>query len=53
MFYFMLGNINPCMCSKLKGIQLVALCKQKMIKKYGMNKILKPIVDDIKTLVAI
>ena len=51
MFYFTLGNINPKMRSKLRSIQLLAICKQKLIKQYGMNKILKPFVDDIKTLV--
>jgi len=51
MFYFMLGNINPIKRSKLRGIQLLAICKQKMIKRYGINQIIKPIVDDIKTLV--
>lgn len=50
-FYFMLGNINPIKRSKLRGIQLLALCKHKMIKRYGINQIIKPIVDDIKTLV--
>lgn len=51
MFYYMLGNIRPNKRSKLKGIQLLAVCKHVLIKKYGMNRILKPIVDDIKTLV--
>lgn len=51
MFYFMLGNINPIKRSKLKGIQLLALCKHTLIKKYGINKIIKPIVEDIKLLV--
>ena len=51
MFYYTLGNINPNMRSKLRGIQLLAICKQKLIKQYGMNKALKPFVDDIKKLV--
>lgn len=51
MFYFMLGNINPIKRSKLKGIQLLALCKQTLIKKYGINEVIKPIVEDIKLLV--
>jgi len=51
MFYFMLGNINPSMRSKLKGIQLLGICKSNLIKVYGINSILKPIVDDIKKLV--
>ena len=51
MFYFMLGNINPNKRSKLRGIQLLASCKHKMIKRYGINQIIKPVVDDIKILV--
>jgi len=48
----MLGNIQPKFRSKLKGIKLVGLCKQKHVKKYGMNKILQRLIDDIKTLVS-
>lgn len=51
MFYYMLGNVNPIKRSKLKGIQLLALCKHTLIKKYGINEIIKPIVEDIKLLV--
>ena len=51
MFYFMLGNVNPNKRSRLHGIQLLAMCKQKNIKKYGINAILEPIVADIKKLV--
>ena len=51
MFYFMLSNISPNKRSKLRGIQLLAICKQKMIKRYGINQILKPIIDDIKAMV--
>ena len=47
--FFMLGNINPSWRSKLRGIHLLALCQQKMIKRYGINQIIKLIVDDIKT----
>ena len=52
MFYFMLGNIQPKFRSKLKGIKLVGLCKQKYVKKYGMNVILQRLIDDIKQLVS-
>ncbi|XP_065893395.1 uncharacterized protein [Dysidea avara] len=37
-FYFGLGNITPSKRSKLKGIQLLALCKSRTLKKYGMSK---------------
>lgn len=51
MFYFMLSNVSPNKRSKLRGIQLLAICKQIMIKRYGINQVLKPIVDDIKAMV--
>jgi len=47
----MLSNIHPKKRSKLKGIQLLAICKVVMIKRYGIHQVLKPIVDDIKALV--
>ena len=51
-FYFTLGNISPKYRSKLKSIQLLALVKSTLIKKYGMNTILKPVVKDLKALVS-
>lgn len=49
-FYFTLGNCSPQFRSKLKSIQLLALVKTSLIKKYGMDAILKPIVKDLKIL---
>ena len=49
----MLGNIQPKFRSKLKGIKLIGLCKQKHVKKYGMNVILQRLIEDIKELVSI
>ena len=51
-FYFTLGNISPKYRSKLKSIQLLALVKNSLIKKYGMNSVLEPIVKDLKALVS-
>ena len=51
-FYFLLGNLHPKYRSKLKSIQLVALCKNRYIKKYSLNAILTPIVSDLKKLVS-
>ena len=50
-FYFLLGNLHPKYRSKLKSIQLVALCKNRYIKKYPLNAILAPIVSHLKKLV--
>ena len=49
-FYFTLGNLYR---SKLSSIYLVALVKSKFISDYGMDAVLKPIVDDIKKLVSV
>lgn len=53
MFYFTLGNLSPRYRSHLPNIQLVAVTKTAMISNYGVDKILKPFVDDIKKLVHI
>ncbi len=52
-FYFTLGNIPPSARSKLSSINLLAITKEKHLKKYGMDTILKPIVNDLKRLVSI
>lgn len=51
MFYFTLANIHPKFRSKLRGIQLLALCKQRYVKTYGINAILHPFID-VKKLVS-
>ena len=38
--------------SKLKHIQLVALCKHKYIKKYSIQAVLEPFIEDLKLLVS-
>jgi len=51
-FYFTLGNLRPNSRSKLSSINLLAIVKEKIVKKYGMDTILKPVVTDIKKLVS-
>ena len=51
-FYFVLGNLPPLFRSKVSRIQLAAIVKSELLKKYGANKILKPIIEDIKKLVS-
>ena len=51
-FYFLLGNLHPKYRSRLKSIQLLALCKTSYIKKYSLHAVLSPIVNDIKKLVS-
>lgn len=49
----MLGNLPVAQRSKLSSINLVAIVKQKLLQKYGMDKILEHFVSDIKKLVSI
>lgn len=50
MFYYTLGNLNPKVRSKRCAIRLLAIVNSKLVKKYGYNAILKPIICDIKKL---
>lgn len=49
-FYFSLGNVRPCFRSSVNNIQLFILCKVVLLKKYGIDKILQPFMEDIKCL---
>ena len=51
--YFTLGNLPPKCRSKLTSIYVVALLKQKFVTLYGMDKILKPFIEDIIQLVSL
>ena len=52
-FYFSLGNISPKYRSRVASIQLLGLVKSTYISEYGMDAVLKPIVEDIKKLVCL
>jgi hypothetical protein len=52
-FYYNIGNIHPRHRSNLSSIHLVAITNRSHIKKYGMNTILQPLVNDIKKLVSL
>ena len=55
------SNFGPCryiLClaspryrSKLRMIQLVAICRTKYIKRYSLDAVLQPVVQDLKKLV--
>ena len=53
MFYFTLGNVPPKFWSKLSTIQLVAIVETPTLLQYGMDAVLRPIVNDIKKLVSL
>ena len=50
MFYFSLSNLSPHLRSSLKSIYLVTVAYFTDIDKYGVDKILEPLMDDIKQL---
>jgi len=49
-FYYMLGNISPRLRSRVSGIQLLALAKYTTVVEFGIDKILQPVVQDIRKL---
>ena len=49
-FYCMLGNIDPKYRSNLHVIQLLCVVTTPLLKKYGINQILEPLMTDIKEL---
>ena len=50
MFYFQLANLHPEYRSKLKSINLLAIVESRYLKKYGMDVILAPLIEELKTL---
>ena len=50
MFCYTLGNIDPKFQSKQCAICLLAICNTKFVKKYGIDKVLTPVVEDINKL---
>ena len=49
-FYMQLGNVLPSRRSTLESIFLVALCKSKYVRKYGMQTVLEAFINDVKIL---
>lgn len=48
--YFIIRNLPPNFVSKLENIYLISLCDSELTNKYGINSILKPLVQDLKIL---
>ena len=46
-FYYLLGNLHPRFRSRIDNIQLLALAKYSTVSKYGIDRILKPAIEDI------
>ena len=48
--YYTLGNLDPKLRSSLKSIYLLSVVKHEYIIKYGIDEMLKPVVQDILKL---
>lgn len=46
----MILNIHPAYRSSLHSIQLLAVAKSTLLKRYGIDAILRPAVQDLKKL---
>lgn len=51
--YFMLGNIDPALRSRLEAINLVALFRADLLKNYSIDLILQPFIDDLRKLASV
>ncbi len=49
-FYFILGNLRPKLRSHLNNIQLLLLAKYNTVAEFGIDRIMEPIINDIKKL---
>ena len=50
MFYYNFLNIDPKFRSKHCAVRSLAIANAKLVKNYGIESILAPIVDDINKL---
>jgi hypothetical protein len=46
--YYKIGNFDQSFKSVDYFTQLAIICEAKYIKKYGFNKVLKPLIEDLK-----
>ena len=50
LFYYTLGNLSPKYRSSLHSIQMLIAVKSKFLAQYGADKILEPVLEEIKQL---
>ena len=50
LFYYVLGNPQPKLRSKLQSIQLIAVVTSPILKEYGFAAILEPFICDANKL---
>ena len=49
-FYLLVGNVRPHLRSKIHNIQLLLLAKYTTIVEFGIDRMLEPVVEDIRKL---
>lgn len=50
LLYYTLGNLDPKLRSTLKSIHLLSIAKHECIVRYGIEELLKPVVEDVLEL---
>lgn len=50
--YFTLGNVDSKYRSTIKSVNLLSIIRTETVKRFGLNFLLRPIVDDLKKLEA-
>ena len=50
MFYYIFANLTPKFRSKHSAVRLIAIANAKHVKSYGIEKILSPVIEDLKRL---
>lgn len=50
MYYYVIINIDPKYRSKRSAVRLVAITNAKYVKKYGIDSIMLPIINDLKKI---
>ena len=47
MYYYTLANLSPVYRSKHSAVRLLAIANSKLVKKYGIEQIMQPIIADV------
>ena len=50
MYYYTIANLSPKYRSKHSAVRLLAIANSKLVREYGIDKILEPIINDLQEL---
>lgn len=48
--YYVIGNFHPAVRSRTASIQLALVCRSRDVKEFGIDKVLMPMLEDLKEL---